>query len=146
MKNVYCYECGFLSWLPSIEATTREVDEVCRAEIKDGISKGQAFFGFEPSILHTLGCHRKQWIYITAISGVKASYNEISQISRPRKCALYYKYNPGYDPEEHKELKREEEMRITTRNATLLGAAVGGAMGAAGAIAAQLIYAAVTNG
>jgi hypothetical protein len=67
------------------------------------------------------------------------------ELRKPRDCSYYIKYEPAYTPEEHKELQREQKTNRLLRNATLLGAAVGGVMGAVGAIAAQLIYAAVTR-
>jgi hypothetical protein len=141
-KKLVCTECGFLGWLSITDPLVKEVAGWYRNKIKDGTASGQEHFGDVPRIPHTLYCHRKQWTYTKRETGIKWYYDDISQINQSRSCSYYYEYHPGYNPEEHKELKRDRANRKTIRNATLLGACIG----ATAAIVAQLIYVIVTGG
>lgn len=66
----------------------------------------------------------------------RGDYVDVDALTQPRKCPYYVDYVPGFDPEEHKERKRDVDTRRTIFKATITGAAIG----AAAAIVAQLLY------
>lgn len=72
--------------------------------------------------------------------GIKASnYVNVDSIRQPRKCVYYIDYEPGFGPEEHKELKREAETRRTLLISSLYSGLVGAIIGAAAAIIVNFV-------
>ena len=49
------------------------------------------------------------------------------QLAQNRKCRLFYRYEPGYSPIEHKELRRERDTLIVVAFTGLAGAVIGAA-------------------
>jgi hypothetical protein len=60
-------------------------------------------------------------------------------INRERECLFFISYQPGYAPNEHRELQREKANQRVLLRASLIGAAIG----ASAAILAQVIWALV---
>jgi hypothetical protein len=151
-KKVLCSNCGFLCWDVSdyrdaVATTIRwgEIYHFNRKKLVEGTIKA-IDDDTELNESYHLSCLRKQWIWSPGNTDTRYNFVGFGDLQASRKCVYYFKYVPGSGPEEHKELKRESDTTRVIRNATLWGAVVGGAMGAAGAIAAQLIYAAFTAG
>lgn len=149
-KKVLCSECGFLCWYVQHESgegpvSIGTVRRSYRKKFQSGEAKGRNEV-YDPDNQETcdLGCLRSLWRWAYSRE-VNSESVDAEELRKSRYCSYYIKYEPAYTPEEHKELQREQQTNRMLRNATLLGAAVGGAMGAAGAIAAQLIYAVVTS-
>jgi len=149
-KKVLCSECGFLCWYVQHESgegpiSIGTVRRSYRKTFQSGEAKGRNEV-YDPDNQETcdLGCLRGLWRWAYSRE-VNSESVDAEELRKSRYCSYYIKYEPAYTPEEHKELQREQQTNRMLRNATLLGAAVGGAMGAAGAIAAQLIYAVVTS-
>ena len=149
-KKVLCSECGFLCWHVQHESgegpiricTVRSSD---RKRFQAGEERGRnEVYDPEHAEICDLGCLRGLWHWAYT-SNVNSESVNSEELRKSRDCSYYIKYEPAYTPEEHKELQRERHTNRLLRNAILLGAAVGGAMGAAGAIAAQLIYAVVIS-
>ena len=67
----------------------------------------------------------------------------LSVINKVRECPFWFPYRPGFGPELHRDLEvREEQSREARRwqlGAALLGATVGGLLGAGAAIAGVLL-------
>lgn len=138
-KTVECHKCGFFCWQSNVTNTVRELDEHFRKDINEGQVQGEAeFTEGDFNNRYLFYCYRRQWTFGT---GRFSTYQNANQIVHPRECIYFYKYEPSYDPEGHKELIRDWKLRNVTWHAALLGAVVG----AAGAIAAQVIYALLTN-
>jgi hypothetical protein len=139
-KTVECSGCGFLCWYSHTTDTVKELEGVFRKELNEGRSQGEAeFIEGEFSNTYRFHCYRRQWTFNI---GGHTTYQNPNQIDHPRECRYFYKYDPSYDPEGHKELISEWRLRNITWHAALLGSGVG----AAGAIAAQLIYMLLTKG
>lgn len=149
-KKVFCSECGFLCWYVQHESgegpiSIGTVRRSYRKEFQAGEKKARnELYDLANQETCDLGCLRGLWHWAYSREVNSESVNT-EELRKPRDCSYYIKYEPAYTPEEHKELQREQKTNRLLRNATLVGAAVGGAIGAAGAIAAQLIYAAVTS-
>jgi len=151
-KKVLCRDCGFLCWAVSYlrdpQETTiklKELSEVTRRNIADGKLKGN-WDDTEEVEHYRIICFRRQWFWGPGNKDPRYKFIGNDELNQPTKCHYFTEYEPACGPEEHKQLRRERDVVKETRNAILWGAAVGGAMGAGGAIAAQLIYAAVTSG
>lgn len=143
-KKVLCSECGFLCWYVSDESgeRTTEVGTVlkfARKEFQNGESKGRGEI-WDSGEYCDLGCVRGLWHWTYSKNANLESVNA-EELRKLRGCSYYLRFEPGFSPEEHKELKRESDARKATRDATLLGAGIG----AAAAIVAQLIYAWLTR-
>jgi hypothetical protein len=85
-------------------------------------------------------CLRGQWV-LTSGSKLRSDYENADDVRKPRRCAYYTGFQPGFGPEEHKELKRDQETRQAIVKASLIGAAIG----ASAAIIAQLLYIRLTT-
>jgi len=149
-KKVLCSECGFLCWHVQHESGEGSVRigtvwSSYRKSFQAGEERGR-YEVYDPDNEETgdLGCLRGLWHWAYS-SKVNSESVNTEELRKSRDCSYYIKYEPAYTPEEHKELQREQYTNRMLRNAILLAAAVGGAIGAAGAIAAQLIYSVVTS-
>ncbi len=148
MKKVSCANCGFLHWAISdardeFGATIRrtELIEYWRSRLLggghfDGSSQ-------ENEDVFTISCLRNQWIFSKSIpsSNKDVRYADTKALSSIRKCLYFMRYEPGFGPEEHKDIQARAQDRGALFKATLIGAIIG----AIAAIAAQLIYAIVTR-
>jgi len=148
MKKVTCINCGFLCWdvldiRGEFPKTLRydELDYYWRDEeslVKIGGRLDEDF----NNETNRIKCLRNQWVYgVDAKFDGKYHWANPHSIAGQRLCVYYAKYQPGFSPEEHKELQREANTTRTIRNATLWGAG----MGAAAAILAQVVYAIITR-
>ena len=138
-KQVLCSNCGFLCWYiqhVSGEGPYRwaELSQYYREEFQTGNFGGEED-NQETDENYHICCLRRQWVWAPHIKG-RRDYVNADDVRKPRQCVYYIGYQPAFGPEEHKELKREEETRRIIRNATLKGAAIG----ASAAIIAQLLY------
>ena len=133
-KHHSCLDCGFLCWFTQhasgegpykFEELVPYFREAFKAEKSKGVSEDP-----EEQTYSHFGCFRRQWTW-------QSVGDKTQSIQQRRSCVFFTKYETSYSPEEHKELQREERSNRNLFNATLLGTAVG----AAGAIAAQLLYA-----
>jgi len=89
------------------------------------------------TIITRVYCIRNQWLMIPRDKGdLGRFYTGFRDVMKLRKCVLYKKYIPGFSPEEHKELQKEEKTRKTIFKATLIGAVIG----ALAAIIALVVY------
>ncbi len=148
--NKICKDCGFLCWdvshIADEWADTIRYDELPevwrRKENLEKYTESGIFEDVNHSEINKVSCLRKQWIFgRPVILGDDTSYVGYESIFTPRNCTYYIKYQPGFTPEEHKELKREKDTNRTIRNATIIGAGIG----ATAAIVAQLLYALIAR-
>jgi len=144
-KHVLCTNCGFLCWryAPPDEVGPSSIAECppyWRTRIQTSKDLGPSQDP-ETGEIVTINCIRRQWIFAPHIKSSELDYIDVNTLTKPRKCPYYINYQPGFRPEEHKELKREAETRITIRKATLLGAIIG----SCAAIIAQLLYVLLTQ-
>lgn len=95
----------------------------------------EATHGYEEVDEYHVACIRRQWLFSPVVRGDR--YIETEAIMQPRPCPYFIKYEPGYSPEEHKELKREAR----TRRVMLIASLVGAAIGAGAAVIAQVLWA-----
>lgn len=146
-EQVTCSNCGFLGWriiAPDGSYKSGELKE-CGQYAREGVQSGE--FNGEDDAIETgdiwrMACLAQQWILapnLVKLTTRGLRYVDISNVRQKQECRYYIKYEPGFRPEEHKQLKREAETRRIIIKATLLGAAIG----ASAAIAAQLLYALV---
>jgi hypothetical protein len=148
MKKVTCINCGFLCWDVSHIADEfsdslrhDEMIEIWRNDSLDKIKSGIFEDGIHDEN-NKISCLRNQWTFGNPITeDKKYRYANMESIRTLRKCVYYVKYQPGFNPEEHKELKREADTTRTIRNATIIGAIIG----AVAAIVAQLLYVIISN-
>lgn len=139
-KRVLCTNCGFLSWRfspPDEEGPSRigECIPYWRKRIQTSKDLGSQEDAQTGEYV-TVTCIRKQWVYASHIKNSGGNYVDVNTLTQPRECPYYVHYEPGFGPEEHKELKREADTRRTIFKATLMGALVG----ACAAIVAQILY------
>jgi len=133
-KTVRCADCGFLSLLPP-----KEFRHIPKSELD---FYGECTkFGREHVIQenhpapHLFTCRRHQW---STDFPVQLPSSEIYHtIKQERNCLYFISYQPGYTPDEHRELQREKTNQRTLLRASILGAVIG----ASAAILAQLIWA-----
>lgn len=147
-KNVKCTNCGFLCW----DVLSR-LDDYCAVirhdelmdNFRDRLTLENNHGVFDDVVneeYNKVACLRNQWIFSNVIvQDNKIRWANIESITNPRRCFYFVKYQPGFTPEEHKELQREDNTNRIVRNATLVGAVIG----AGAAIAAQVGYALITN-
>ena len=140
-RRARCTKCGFLGWdVTGPDGMTPigwwECRVYWRERLPSSPERGQTV---EPDTDYTVtvGCRRNQWIFTAHATSDDAmlKYLRAEDLDQRRKCPYSTRYQPGYGPEEHKELKREGDMRKTAIWSTLGGAAVG----AAAAIIAGLL-------
>jgi hypothetical protein len=140
-SHVFCSECGFLGWRTELPDGSWKPDKLseCGLHARQSLQAGE-FNGedndYETGESYKLHCLRLQWTLLPHARSQKMRWVDANAIRQPRRCAYFIKYEPGFGPDEHKELKRDDETRRAIRNATLLGAAIG----ASAAIIAQLLY------
>jgi hypothetical protein len=138
--QVLCTNCGFLSWrfyLPEEDKPSRIAE--CTPYWRNRIQKeGDLGPPVDPETGEesSLCCICRQWMFFPHMQSPDLGYIGFEELLQSRKCPYYVVYQPGFGPEEHKELKREAETRATIRNATIIGAGIG----AGAAIITQLLY------
>lgn len=145
-RKVICSECGFLCWHVQHESgegpiSIGTVRRLSRKEFQNSKCEGRnELYDPDNQEICSLGCLRGlwHWSYSSEINSESVNADELR---KPRECSYYVRYEPGYTPEEHKGLQRDQKTNRLLRNATLLGAGVG----ALGAIIAQVIYALATR-
>ncbi len=139
-KKVHCSDCGFLCW--NVSDTRGEQDSFIkwesvsqsgREKLKNGTLNGNFSYD-EINEEYYLSCLRRQWIFWSGTGNRLSNYIDINILKNPRKCKYFYRYEPGFGPEEHKQLIREEISNNRTKTAALQGALVGGAIGLIGTI------------
>lgn len=133
-KTVRCVDCGFLSLLPPEEFRGKisslgidfygECTEFGREAVIQERPKNPQWFI----------CRRLQWS--TDFPKELNPSQIFNIIKQERECLYFILYQPGYTPDEHRELQREKANRRTLLRASILGAAVG----ASAAIIAQVIW------
>ena len=143
-RKVSCTNCGFLYWgtigrfFPdedeSEQCIPKEINEWEREEINDG-DYVPYLKNEETGGITRLSCLRNQWVVLPEAKS-SGYYSSVEEITQNRKCIFYMKHIPGFNPEDHKELQREEKTRKTIFKATLIGAIIG----ASAAIVAQVVY------
>jgi hypothetical protein len=133
-RPVLCSNCGFLGWLVD---NTRSVE--CSQDERKRLQSGESS-GHETQIAtgeyYRIHCHRTQWILSPKAVAPDRNWVNVDTVRQVRKCPYYMKYQPGFGPQEHKELKRETE----TRQIIVITGLSSAAIGAAAAIIAQLLY------
>ena len=117
----------------------QEVTQRTRPDFQSGKMGGTEEDG-EMQEYYQIHCLRRQWVYGPY---VKAGpyYLDADAVRQPRQCMYFMDYQPGFGPEEHKELKREWDNRKAIRNAALIGTGIG----ALAAIIAQILYVIITE-
>jgi len=138
-KLVLCSKCGFLCWYIQHESGEgpfrwRELNKHYREQFQAG-----NFGGEEDDLEYNehlnISCLRRQWVWAPH-NRLRSDYVDADGVRERRQCAYYIGYQPAFGPEEHKELKREEETRRSMFKAAIVGAIIG----ASAAIAVQLLY------
>lgn len=146
-RTVLCTNCGFLGWqhiAPDGSYLSDRVHECgpkARRDFQTRIFNGQAAEDLETHVYSELRCSKLQWYLSTATTPQTELLLPPETISQPRQCPYFVKYQPGYSPEEHKELKRD----VATRRTLLIAGLGGAAIGAAAAIIAQFLYVYLTT-
>ena len=139
-KQVLCTNCGFFCWHFSVgngEGPTRitENPPYWRKRIQTTKDIG---LSVEPETGEDVrvSCIRNQWVFAPHIKSSRDNYVNMDALTQTRKCPYYIRYEPGFGPEEHKELKREAETTKTIRKTMIIGAIIGASV----AIIVQLLY------
>jgi hypothetical protein len=139
-KQILCTNCGFLSWaFYSPEDGTRTKIIECPSYWRNRIQTNKDLGSLEdPETGEGINifCIRGQWVFAPNRKSQEINYIDVERLMQPRDCIFYIKYEPGFSPEEHKELMRDAETRKTVFKATVIGAIVG----ACAAIIAQILY------
>lgn len=137
-KKVKCVDCGFLSLIPPKEI--RLVSKEERDFYGEFTNVGREHVIQENHTSpHSLTCRRLQWnTYLPQKLTPSQIFNTTKQ---ERGCLFFISYQPGYSPNEHRELQREKDNQRTIFRASIIGAAIG----ASAAILAQLIWALFSN-
>lgn len=133
-KNVLCSNCGFMSWqtLETDGSVERGVPCECDLSIRESFQSGK-FSG--EGLNHTTGyldrlqCSRRLWTVSARVQSPNMRLYNADAIRQLRQCIYFMKYQPGYSPDEHKELKHHRETKWTIFVATLLGAIIGAITG-----------------
>lgn len=139
-RQVICTNCGFLSWcfsLPDGEGPTRVIEcpPYWRKRIQDSKDLGSLVSPTTGEDI-TIHCIRRQWFFNPSIKSTDDNYIDVNCLTVYHKCLYYIKYDPGFGPEEHKELKSQDDTRKTVFKAALIGAIIG----ASAAIFTQILY------
>lgn len=141
-KQVLCSSCGFLAWRTYWGEQSQRLEEfrpVFREKVKAGDFKGE-IEDHERDEVSKIHCIREQWRFAPHITGgLEGYYCDVEVVRQSRQCPYYIKYEPGFGPEEHKELKRQAETWRIMIITGLCSAVVGGFIGAAAAIIVRLI-------
>ncbi len=148
MKKVTCINCGLLCWDVSdirdeLSNTLRYDELLYFWRNEEALAKSKGILDdYAINETNRIKCLRNQWVFgVEAKDDGKHHWANANSIASERQCVYYAKYQPGFSPEEHKELQREANTTRTIRNATLWGAAIG----AIAAIVAQLLYVIITS-
>jgi hypothetical protein len=141
-KDVLCSQCGFFGWrvIDSINERIKlevspEIDQLTRDRFQRGECKGFEDDD-ESGETSVINCYRSQWHHSPYFVVNAWNLLDTDTIRQLKKCHFYIKYQPGFNPSEHKEIKRDQETKRVIMVSSLLGAAIG----AAAAIITQLIY------
>ncbi len=144
-KSVLCSNCGFFCWsthsIGYIKGSPARIDEInsyFRNNFQQGSFDGVYEDGDRIEISEPY-CLRNQWVWAPDIQA--EPYSDSAKMRVARYCIYYIRYQPGFHPEEHKELERDAQTRSTVFKATIIGAVIG----ASAAILAQLLYALFSN-
>ncbi len=139
-RNVFCTNCGFFCWgLYSPEDGSRTRIVGCPTYWRNRIQTDKVMGPKEdPETGEGINalCLRGQWVFAPNIKSSELDYIDVDRLIQQRKCPFFVKYQPGFSPEEHKELLRDAQTRETVFRAALLGAVIG----ACAAILAQILY------
>ncbi|MBN2463494.1 MAG: hypothetical protein JXB43_07845 [Dehalococcoidia bacterium] len=141
-KQILCTNCGFLSWefyIPEDGTRTKIIE--CSSSWRNRIQTNKDLGSLEDSETGegiNIFCIRGQWVFSPTIKSQEINYIDVERLVQPRDCIFYIKYEPGFSPEEHKELKREAETRRTIIISSLFSGIIGAMIGAAAAIIVQL--------
>lgn len=106
-----------------------------RRRIETGKAEGESD-DWESHEVAAIHCSRRQWAFSKVVKSDELGYVELDVVRQPRRCPYCIEYQPGFGPEEHKELKREAETRRIMVIASLSGAVIG----ATAAVVARLIF------
>ncbi len=143
-KQILCTGCGFLVWgfYDPFEGTRTRVIECppyWRARIQHEKDLGELEDPHTGERIDLI-CTRRQWLWSPPVD-TKLGHMDVDTLVQRRRCGYYVGYEPGFGPEEHKELKRDADTRTAVVRATLIGAGIG----AAAAIVAQVLYAVIAS-
>lgn len=139
-KQVKCRKCGFLAVHYSGVAGggSLEVFEILKKY--DLLGPKECMQRDRRKIAHGnytdtegLKCLKNAWYRSDYSDRPKSEF--LTMLNSDRKCAYFFRHNPGYSPPEHKELQRERE----NRRVLLIGMLLAALLGAGAAIIAQLI-------
>jgi len=97
-----------------------------RRHLQSGKAEGESDKVWENSDIAAIYCSYRDWFFSQIIGSTELGYyvGKLDVVRKRRRCLDYIKYQPGFGPEEHKELKRKAETRKTTFKATLFGAII----------------------
>ena len=144
--GVNCTDCGFLGWQSSnSDDGTITGKWECNQHRRNLIkTKKELGDNVDPDTGDSINltCSRSQWFFVTRIGNPTFNFITIDDLISPRECSLFLKYEPGFKPEEHKELLRDYKTRVIVFKATIIGAIIG----AVAAIAAQIITSLLIKG
>jgi hypothetical protein len=138
-RRVKCSDCGFLArHLPVPQGLTAKTPaerierrlklkqlgvlepHECSRRQRADVIEARLSEGF------TVFCSRHVWSELD--SDDLETEDELEDLlAEGRECRLFYRYEPGYSPIEHRELHREDKTRNLVIITTLLAAAVGAA-------------------
>jgi hypothetical protein len=118
-RRVRCVECGFLALPWPTEDILNAIKPIeCKLDVRSAIAN---HVYATPQLLM---CLRGVQIQIAQLGDV------IKQVNSQRRCTYFCKYQPGYSPDEHKNLQQEAKGQTAVLRATILGTLVGAAAGA----------------
>ena len=145
-RTVLCTNCGLLGWqhvAPDgiyLSDRVHECGPKARTDFQNGTFNGQAAEHPETHAYSELRCSKLQWYLSTTTARVQILLSP-ETIRQPRQCPYFVKYQPGYSPEEHKELKRD----AATRRTLLIAGLGGRRIIETAAIIAQFLYVYLTT-
>ena len=120
-RQVKCRDCGFLGALRINRSV--EFFQQGRENIDPGVETGK----------RELTCTRHIWNYPDFKDKPIDSFLEF--LNSKHKCPYFFRYSPGYSPDEHRELQREAK----NHKLLLIGMLSAAAIGAVAALVGQLI-------
>jgi hypothetical protein len=131
LKHRKCADCGFLGIVPvSFKFIIGEPYDVNWDDITEipphWREKPKNIYGETSPIL--LGCYMRQFHQLKCAEmnmGESISEQTVESITARRKCHLFYKYHPGYNPIEHKGLLRDEQNRRAALRSNIISALIG---------------------
>ncbi len=104
-KKVRCVDCGFLCWLPPEHLRKYFLKSQADFHLECSPSSREAVIQKTHTNLQLLYCRRLQWR--TDFPEKLASDKIFNIIENERECSYFIPYQPGYTPDEHRELQRE---------------------------------------